>query len=77
MKEILKKDATNFANKIVSEGRPLVKVRDAEDKISSDKGNEELFTEFRKSIARKTEFLAPEYNIQCVEAAVNLPLKKA
>ena len=35
--EDLKKDATNFANKIVSEGRPLVKVRDAEDKIASDK----------------------------------------
>ena len=77
MKEDLKKDATNFANKIVSEGRPLVKVRDAEDKISSDKGNEELFSEFRKSIARKTRgFLAPEYNIQCVEAAVNLPFEE-
>ena len=75
--EDLKKDATNFANKIVSEGSPLVKVRDAEDKISSDKGNEELFTEFRKSIARKTRgFLAPEYNIQCVEAAVNLPFEE-
>ena len=65
--EDLKKDATNFANKIVSEGRPLVKVRDAEDKISSDKGNEELFTEFRKSIARKTRgFLAPEYNLSLI-----------
>ena len=75
--EDLKKDAINFANKIVSEGRPLVKVRDAEDKIASDKGNEELFSEFRKSIARKTRgFLAPEYNIQCVEAAVNLPFEE-
>ncbi len=73
----LKNDAINFANKIVSEGRPLVKVRDADHKISSDKGNDDLFTEFRKSIARKTRgFLAPEYNIQCVEAAVNLPFEE-
>ena len=73
----LEKDAIAFANKIVEEGRPLVKVRDADDKIKSDKGNEELFSSFRKSIARKTRgFLAPEYNIQCVEAAVNLPFEE-
>ena len=73
----LEKDAIAFANKIVEEGRPLVKVRDADDKIKSDKGNEELFSSFRKTIARKTRgFLAPEYNIQCVEAAVNLPFEE-
>ena len=69
--------AVSFAKKIVSENRPLVKVRDADDKIKSDKGNEALFSDFRKSIARKTRgFLAPEYNIQCVEAAVNLPFEE-
>ena len=73
----LENDAISFANKIVSEGRPLVKVRDADEKIKSDKGNDELFSEFRKSISRKTRgFLAPEYNIQCVEAAVNLPFEE-
>ena len=73
----LENDAISFANKIVSEGRPLVKVRDADEKIKSDKGNDELFSEFRKSILRKTRgFLAPEYNIQCVEAAVNLPFEE-
>ena len=73
----LENDAINFANKIVSEGRPLVKVRDADDKIKDDKGNDALFTDFRKSILRKTRgFLAPEYNIQCVEAAVNLPFEE-
>ena len=72
----LETDAITFANKIVSEGRPLVKVRDADDKIKDDKGNEALFSDFRKSILRKTRgFLAPEYNIQCVEAAVNLPFE--
>ena len=73
----LENDAINFANKIVSEGRPLVKVRDADDKIKADKGNDALFADFRKSILRKTRgFLAPEYNIQCVEAAVNLPFEE-
>ncbi len=66
--------ALSFAETIVSEKRPLVKVRDAEDKIVADKGNDALFADFRKSIARKTRgFLAPEYNIQCIEAAVNKP----
>ena len=66
--------AVSFAETIVSEKRPLVKVRDAEDKILADKGNDALFADFRKSIARKTRgFLAPEYNIQCIEAAVNKP----
>ena len=73
----LENDAIAFAEKIVSEGRPLVKVRDADEKIRSDRGNDELFSEFRKSILRKTRgFLAPEYNIQCVEAAVNLPFEE-
>ena len=73
----LAEDAIVFANKIVSEGRPLVKVRDADEKIKSDKGNDALFSDFRKSISRKTRgFLAPEYNIQCIEAAVNLPFEE-
>ena len=73
----LEEDAIVFANKIVSEGRPLVKVRDADEKIKSDKGNDALFSDFRKSISRKTRgFLAPEYNIQCIEAAVNLPFEE-
>ncbi len=38
------------------------------------RGNDQLFADFRASIARKTRgFLAPEYNIQCIEAAANLP----
>ena len=73
----LLEDALAFAQKIVSEKRPLVKVRDAEDKISADRGNVSLFSDFRKSIARKTRgFLAPEYNIQCIEAAVNKPFEE-
>ena len=73
----LEEDAIKFANQIVSEGKPLVKVRDADEKIKQDKGNDALFSDFRKSILRKTRgFLAPEYNIQCIEAAVNLPFEE-
>ena len=65
-------DAVSFAKKIVSEQRPLVKISEMNDKVEAARGNENLFKDFRKSIARKTRgFLAPEYNIQCIEAAVN------
>ncbi|MEC9393148.1 MAG: 3-hydroxyacyl-CoA dehydrogenase NAD-binding domain-containing protein [Pseudomonadota bacterium] len=65
-------DAISFAKKIVSEKRPLVKISEMNDKVEAARGNENLFRDFRKSIARKTRgFLAPEYNIQCIEAAVN------
>ena len=70
----LKNGAITFAKKLVTENRPLVKVRDAQDVVEKDRGNDKLFADVRKSLARKTRgFLAPEYNIQCIEAAVNLP----
>jgi 3-hydroxyacyl-CoA dehydrogenase len=60
-----------FANKVVSEGRPLVKVRDANQKLEEAKKDPGLFNNFRKSIARKTRgFKAPEAIIQCVEDAL-------
>ena len=72
--EELKLAAVAFANKAVAEDLPLVRVRDRDDKVAEAKGNDQLFANFRKSIARKTRgFLAPEYNIQCIEAAANLP----
>ena len=72
--EELKLAAVAFANKAVTEDLPLVRVRDRDDKVAEAKGNDQLFADFRKSIARKTRgFLAPEYNIQCIEAAANLP----
>ena len=70
----LREGAIAFAKKIVAEKRPLKKVRDLEDKVKADRGKPEIFANFRKENARKFRgFLAPEYNIQCVEAAVNLP----
>ncbi|MDW3214565.1 MAG: 3-hydroxyacyl-CoA dehydrogenase NAD-binding domain-containing protein [Ilumatobacteraceae bacterium] len=70
----LRNAAIAFAARAVTEGLPLAKVRDRDDKVAEARGNDQLFADFRKSIARKTRgFLAPEYNVQCVEAAANLP----
>ena len=68
----LREDSISFAKKIVSENRPLIKISEMNDKVEAARGNENIFKDFRTSIARKSRgFLAPEYNIQCIEAAVN------
>ncbi len=70
----LRAAAVAFAERAVSEGLPLAKVRDRDEKVAEARGNDQLFADFRSSIARRTRgFLAPEYNVQCVEAAANLP----
>jgi len=69
--EDLESGAVAFARRAVAEGLPLLRIRDRDDKLTDT--NSSLFDDFRASIARKTRgFLAPEYNIRCVEAAVNL-----
>ncbi|WP_309090109.1 3-hydroxyacyl-CoA dehydrogenase NAD-binding domain-containing protein [Phenylobacterium sp.] len=68
----LKEGAIAFARKLVAENKPLVKVRDNNAKLEAAKGKPEIFENFRKANARKFRgFLAPEYNIRCIEAAVN------
>ncbi|HEY4344097.1 MAG TPA: enoyl-CoA hydratase/isomerase family protein, partial [Parvibaculum sp.] len=70
----LREGAIAFARKVVAEKRPLKKVRDLSEKMEAARGKPEIFANFRKANARKFRgFLAPEYNIQCIEAAVNLP----
>ena len=70
----LLEDSISFAKEIVSENKPLKKVRDIDEQVTAARGNDQLFNDFRNSISRKTRgFLAPEYNIQCIEAAVNKP----
>ncbi len=69
--------AVAFAKKVVAEKRPLRKVRDQNAKVEAARGNTELFANFRKANARKFRgFLAPEHNIRCIEAAVNLPFEE-
>jgi len=68
--------AVAFAEKVVSEGRPLKKVRDLNEKVEAARSDPDLFVNFRKANARKFRgFLAPEYNIRCIEAAVNQPFE--
>lgn len=63
-----------FAKKLLAQKRPLVRVRDNDAKLAPARGKPEIFAAFRAAHARKNRgFLAPEYNIRCVEAAVNLP----
>ena len=70
----LRDDAINFARAIVSERRPLVRVRDRQDKVEPARGRPELFADFRKTNARSFRgFKAPENIIKAVEAAVALP----
>ncbi len=69
--------AIAFAERAVAENMPLARVRDRNEKVEAAKGDTELFANFRKSIARKTRgFLAPEYNVRCIEAAANLPFEE-
>jgi 3-hydroxyacyl-CoA dehydrogenase len=70
----LRDGAIAFARKVLAERRPLKKIRDLNDKVEAARGRPEIFANFRKENARKFRgFLAPEYNIRCIEAAVNLP----
>jgi 3-hydroxyacyl-CoA dehydrogenase len=70
----LRAGAVAFARRVVSEGRPLKKVRESDEKVVAARGKPEIFADFRKANARKFRgFDAPEYNIRCIEAAVNLP----
>ena len=68
----LRGGAVAFARRVVAEGRPLLKIRDRSDKVSGV--DPSVFSQFRASIARKSRgFLAPEYNIRCIEAAATKP----
>ena len=72
--DALRTAAIAFAERAVAENLPLLRVRDRDDKVAEARGDEQVFADFRASIARKTRgFLAPEYNVRCVEAAANLP----
>jgi len=70
----LRAGALAFAREKVAQGGQLTRIRDRDDKLQEARKDPELFDRFRRSIARKTRgFLAPEYNIRCIEAAVNQP----
>ncbi|MES1971483.1 MAG: 3-hydroxyacyl-CoA dehydrogenase NAD-binding domain-containing protein [Pseudomonadota bacterium] len=70
----LREGAIAYANAVLDEGRPLVKVRDKNDRLDEARANPQVFAGFRKANARKFRgFHAPENCIRAVEGAVNLP----
>ncbi|NOW48217.1 3-hydroxyacyl-CoA dehydrogenase [Novosphingobium sp. SG751A] len=75
----LRADALAFANRVLDESRPLVKVRDKADKLEEARSNPAIFEDFRRANARKFRgFLAPEFNIRCIEATLSdLPFDEA
>jgi len=63
-----------FAEQVLSEKRPLKKIRDLDDKLAAARARPEVFADFRKSVARQTRgFRAPENCIKAIQAAVDLP----
>ncbi|ATE66314.1 3-hydroxyacyl-CoA dehydrogenase NAD-binding domain-containing protein [Rhizorhabdus dicambivorans] len=69
----LRKGAINFANKVLDERRPLVKVRHRSGKLDEARANPKLFTDFRKANAKRFRgFKAPENIIRSVEGALQL-----
>ncbi len=70
----LRQGAIAFARQLVADNRPVKKVRDLDDKLKAARANPQFFADFRKANVKKFRgFDAPEANIRCVEAAVNLP----
>ena len=70
----LRAEAIAFAIAKSSQGASHPRVRDNQEKLQSAVESPEIFAQVRKMIARKTRgFLAPEYNIRCIEAAVSQP----
>ncbi|MGB3067818.1 MAG: 3-hydroxyacyl-CoA dehydrogenase NAD-binding domain-containing protein [Ottowia sp.] len=73
----LQEAALALAHRVVSEKRPLRKVREQNAKIEAARAHPEIFDDFRKANARKFRgFDAPERIIRCVEAAVKLPIEE-
>jgi len=71
----LREGALAFARRVIDGGRPLVKVRDRDDKVAAARGKPELFDRLRKAHARKNRgFEAWRRAIDAVRDAVELPI---
>ena len=70
----LRAGAIAFARKKIMESGPHPRIRDNDERLQAARDNPAVFELARKAIARsKRGFLAPEYNIRCIEAAVTQP----
>jgi 3-hydroxyacyl-CoA dehydrogenase len=69
----LRAAAVTYA-KIAAQGGEHPRVRDNDEKLLAAREMPQIFDMARGMIAKRARgFLAPEYNIRCIEAAVNLP----
>ncbi|MEJ2087977.1 MAG: 3-hydroxyacyl-CoA dehydrogenase NAD-binding domain-containing protein, partial [Gammaproteobacteria bacterium] len=65
-------DAITFARQVLAEGGKTRKIRDENQRVEADRGNQQIFADARANAARRMRGrFAPEMIIQCVEAAVN------
>ncbi len=72
----LRAGAIAFAAKKIMEGGPHPRIRDNDERLQAARDNPAVFELARKAIARsKRGFVAPEYNIRCIEAAVRQPFE--
>lgn len=63
-----------FARHILAERRPLRKIRDRDERVKMFDGASDIFDAYRRSNAEKFPgFIAPDYNLQCIEAAMQMP----
>lgn len=70
----LRDAAIAFAESIIAEGMPLVRIRDEDSRLIEARQSPGLFDAFRKANARKFGgFDAPDAIVSCVQAAVEAP----
>lgn len=68
--------AVDFAKRVLAEKRPLVRVRDMNDRIDQARNKPEIFDDYRKQLAKRARgFEAPEACVKAVEAAVEKPFE--
>ncbi len=69
--------AIAFAEKVVAENRPLMRIRDMDQHTIPMRGNDQFYADFRKSMARRTRgYFAPDKIVDCVRDAVELPFEE-
>lgn len=74
----LRAEAIAWAGRIVAEHRPLVKIRDRNEKLDEARAHPTLFADFHKKNARRFRgFKAPENIIRAIEGALALPFDEA
>jgi 3-hydroxyacyl-CoA dehydrogenase len=70
----LRQDAVAFAQRVVTERRPLPRLRDQDARLAAARQDPEVFARFRAANARRFRgFEAPEAIIRAIEAATTLP----